>query len=98
IMDFTDSANPKEIAYFDRGPINDEILVTGGYWSAYYYDGYIYGTEITRGLDVFKLTPSEYLTVKEIEQAAGAYPINGPMVFNPQQQIPMAWPESGASK
>ena len=98
IMDFTDSANPKEIAYFDRGPINEEILVTGGYWSAYYYDGYIYGTEITRGLDVFKLTPSEHLTAKEIEQAAGAYPINGPMVFNPQQQIPMAWPESGASK
>jgi uncharacterized protein (DUF305 family) len=98
IMDFTDSANPKEIAYFDRGPINDEILVTGGYWSAYYYDGYIYGTEITRGLDVFKLTPSEHLTAKEIEQAAGAYPINGPMVFNPQQQIPMAWPQSGASK
>ena len=98
IMDFTDSANPKEIAYFDRGPINDEILVTGGYWSAYYYDGYIYGTEITRGLDVFKLTPSEHLTAKEIEQAAVAYPINGPMVFNPQQQIPMAWPETGSSK
>jgi uncharacterized protein (DUF305 family) len=98
IMDFTDSTNPKEIAYFDRGPINEEILVTGGYWSAYYYDGYIYGTEITRGLDVFRLTPSEYLTAKEIEQAAGAYPIDGPMVFNPQQQIPMAWPESSASK
>ena len=98
IMDFTDSYNPKEIAYFDRGPINDDILTTGGYWSAYYYDGYIYGTEITRGLDVFKLTPSEHLTAKEIEQAAGAYPINGAMVFNPQQQIPMAWPENGASK
>jgi hypothetical protein len=98
IMDFTDSTNPKEIAYFDRGPINEEILVTGGYWSAYYYDGYIYGTEITRGLDVFRLTPSEFLTAKEIDQAAGAYPINGPMVFNPQQQIPMAWPESSASK
>ena len=97
IMDFTDSYNPKEIAYFDRGPINDDILTTGGYWSAYYYDGYIYGTEITRGLDVFKLTPSEYLTEKEIQQAEQAYPISGPMVFNPQQQIPMAWPNTGAS-
>ena len=53
-MDFTDSTNPKEIAYFDRGPIDKDILITGGYWSAYYYDGYIYGTEITRGLDVLK--------------------------------------------
>ena len=98
IMDFTDSYNPKEIAYFDRGPINEDILTTGGYWSAYYYGGYIYGTEITRGLDVFKLTPSEYLSQKEINQALKAYPAVGPMVFNPQQQVPMEWPEAGASK
>ena len=99
IMDFTDSYNPQEIAYFDRGPINEDILTTGGYWSAYYYGGYIYGTEITRGLDVFKLTPSEYLSEKEINQALEAYPMVGPMVFNPQQQVPMAWPEAaGASK
>jgi uncharacterized protein (DUF305 family) len=98
IMDFTDSYNPQEIAYFDRGPINEDILTTGGYWSAYYYGGYIYGTEITRGLDVFKLTPSEYLSEKEINQALNAYPAVGPMVFNPQQQVPMAWPEAGASK
>ena len=98
IMDFTDSYNPQEIAYFDRGPINEDILTTGGYWSAYYYGGYIYGTEITRGLDVFKLTPSEYLSEKEINQALKAYPAVGPMVFNPQQQVPMAWPEAGASK
>ena len=98
IMDFTDSYNPQEIAYFDRGPINEDILTTGGYWSAYYYGGYIYGTEITRGLDVFKLTPSEYLSEKEINQALEAYPAVGPMVFNPQQQVPMAWPEAGASK
>ena len=98
IMDFTDSYNPQEIAYFDRGPINEDILTTGGYWSAYYYGGYIYGTEITRGLDVFKLTPSEYLSQKEINQALNAYPAVGPMVFNPQQQVPMAWPEAGASK
>ena len=91
IMDFTDSSNPKEIAYFDRGPIDKDFLVTGGYWSAYYYSGYIYGTEITRGLDVFKLIPSEYLNQTEINQAEKAYPLKGPMVFNPQQQIPMIW-------
>ena len=47
-MDFTDSLNPIEIAYFDRGPILEDILITGGYWSTYYYEGFIYGTEITR--------------------------------------------------
>ena len=93
VMDFTDSTSPKEIAYFDRGPIDQDILVTGGYWSAYYYDGFIYGTEITRGLDVFKLLPSEYLNQKEIDQASNATPALGPMVFNPQQQIPMMWPD-----
>jgi hypothetical protein len=96
IMDFTDSAAPKEIAYFDRGPIDKDILITGGYWSAYYYDGYIYGTEITRGLDVFKLVPSQFLSKKEIDQASNAYPFQGPMVFNPQQQIPMVWPKSSS--
>ena len=98
IMDFTDSYNPQEIAYFDRGPINEDILTTGGYWSAYYYGGYIYGTEITRGLDVFKLTPSEYLNEREINQAMKAFHALGPMVFNPQQQVPMSWPKAGASK
>ena len=98
IMDFTDSSNPIEIAYFDRGPINDDILTTGGYWSAYYYDGYVYGTEITRGLDVFKLIPSKHLSKKEIEQASKAFPVEGPMVFNPQQQIPMSWPNAASSK
>jgi uncharacterized protein (DUF305 family) len=94
IIDFTDSSNPYEIAYFDRGPIFEDILITGGYWSSYYYDGYIYGTEITRGLDVFKLTPSEYLSEEEINRAANAYPAIGPNTFNPQQQIPMVWPEN----
>ena len=96
IMDFTDSLNPIEIAYFDRGPILEDILITGGYWSTYFYEGYIYGTEITRGLDVFRLTPSEYLTKGEITAASNAYPIDGIRVFNPQQQIPMAWAESSS--
>ena len=93
IMDFTDSLNPLEIAYFDRGPILEDILITGGYWSTYYYEGFIYGTEITRGLDVFRLTPSEYLSKGEITAASNAYPVDGIRVFNPQQQIPMSWAE-----
>ena len=94
IIDFTDSSNPIEIGYFDRGPILEDILITGGYWSTYYYDGFIYGTEITRGLDVFKLTPSEYLSKDEILAASKAYPAIGSRVFNPQQQVPMTWPST----
>jgi uncharacterized protein (DUF305 family) len=97
IVDFTASTKPVEIAYFDRGPIDDDILMLGGYWSAYYYNGYIYGTEITRGLDVFKLTPSQYISELEIDQASEAFPLFGPGVFNPQQQIPMTWPLKKAS-
>lgn len=94
VLDFTDSENPIEIAYFDRGPISDEKLVTGGYWSAYFYEGNIYATEIARGLDVFQLTPSNFLTNDEITAATYAFPEIGPSrLFNPQQQIPMTWRE-----
>jgi hypothetical protein len=55
VFDFTDPANPFEIAYFDRGPMDAERLVSGGYWSAYWYNGHIYGSEMARGLDVFRL-------------------------------------------
>ena len=90
VMDFTDSSNPVEIGYFDRGPISEDELITGGYWSAYYYEGYIYATEITRGLDVFKLLPSQFLSEDEIDAASKALPIQGPQrLFNPQQQIPL---------
>ena len=96
VIDFTDSSDPKEIAYFDRGPIDKDILVTGGYWSSYFYEGYIYGTEIVRGLDVFRLTPSQYLTENEIDAASKAYPESGSRIFNPQQQIPMSWPDNAS--
>jgi uncharacterized protein (DUF305 family) len=89
VIDFTDSAKPVEIAYFDRGPVDAEKLVTGGFWSTYYYDGRIYGSEITRGLDVLALEPSEYITANEI--AATALATADP-VFNPQQQFAMKWP------
>jgi len=69
IMDFTDANNPMEIAYFDRGPIDPKMLILGGDWSAYWYNGHIYGSEIARGLDVFELTPTKYLTQNEIDAA-----------------------------
>jgi uncharacterized protein (DUF305 family) len=89
VLDFTDSASPREIAYFDRGPISAERMAMGGFWSAYWYGGKIYGTEIARGLDVFALTPSEHLTANEI--AAASLASYGGR-FNPQQQLPVTWP------
>ena len=88
VMDFTDSENPVEIAYFDRGPIHEDKLVLGGYWSTYYYNGRIYGTEIARGLDVFELTPSAHMSEAEIEAAANA---DMGDLFNPQQQFEVTW-------
>jgi hypothetical protein len=69
IMDFTDAEHPFEIAYFDRGPIDPKKVILGGDWSAYWYNGYIYGSAIARGLDVFKLEPSKFLTQNEIDAA-----------------------------
>jgi len=94
LMDFTDSENPIEIGYFDRGPISEEQLISGGYWSTYYYEGKIYGTEIARGIDVFEMMPSQFITQKEIDMAAKAYPAVGDKrLFNPQQQFPLTWPK-----
>ncbi|HEX9930475.1 MAG TPA: hypothetical protein VGB02_18200 [Pyrinomonadaceae bacterium] len=69
IMDFTDPNNPVEIAYFDRGPIDPKMIVMGGSWSAYWYNGHIYSSEIARGLDIFELTPTKHLTQNEIDAA-----------------------------
>ena len=90
VIDFTNSTEPVEIAYFDRGPIDAEALVTGGFWSSYWYNGLIYGTEIIRGLDVLELTPSEYLSAHEI---AASNMADLGSVFNPQQQFPVSWPQ-----
>jgi hypothetical protein len=89
VIDFTDTANPVEIAYFDRGPIHDERMVIGGYWSTYWYNGKIYGTEILRGLDVMDLQVSEFLTENELAAAKLA---NMGNTFNPQQQFQVTWP------
>jgi len=92
VFDFTDSAKPVEIAYFDRGPLDPRQLITGGYWSTYWYRGHIYGTEIARGLDIFKLVPSEYLSENEIEAAN----LVRPAAFNAQQQLRTVWPAASA--
>ena len=88
VFDFTDSANPVEIAFFDRGPMNAERQMRGGHWSAYWYRGYIYGSEISRGLDVLELLPSEHLTENELAAAASIVPA----AFNAQQQRAIDWP------
>ena len=69
IMDFTDPSHPVEIGYFDRGAIDPKMVVMGGHWSAYWYNGYIYGSEIARGLDILELTPTEHLSQNEIDAA-----------------------------
>nr|WP_314443574.1 DUF305 domain-containing protein [uncultured Sphingomonas sp.] len=90
ISDFTDSSRPTEIGFFDRGPVYKDELVMGGFWSAYYYKGRIYGTEIARGLDVLALQPSAQLSQNEIAAAALAVHQDGR--FNPQTQAPVSWP------
>jgi hypothetical protein len=88
VFDFTDTANPVEIAYFDRGPLDASTLITGGYWSAYWYNGYIYGAEMARGLDVFRLTATEQLSQAEID-AAQLVQVDR---FNVQHQDRVTWP------
>jgi hypothetical protein len=88
IMDFTDAEHPYEIAYFDRGPIDPKTLILGGDWSAYWYNGYIYGSEIARGLDIFKLTPTKFLTQHEID---AANQVHFPEL-NVQNQQKIVWP------
>ena len=55
VWDFTDSENPREIGYFERGPLSKERLVGGGTWSSYYYNGYVYSNDLVKGFDVLKL-------------------------------------------
>jgi len=92
VFDFTDPTHPFEIAYFDRGAIDEKTLIVGGYWSAYWYNGRIYGSEISRGVDIFRLLPSEHLTQNEID-AASAARLD---VFNPQMQPKITWPSTPA--
>ena len=92
VFDFTDAAHPVEIAFFDRGPLDPTKLIIGGFWSTYWYNGYIYGTEIARGLDIFKLTPSEFLSQNEIDAASQVHSTE----FNAQDQQRITWAPTSA--
>src|SRR5829696_6892847 len=90
VMDFTDASHPVEIAYFDRGPIDPKMLILGGDWSAYWYNGNIYASEIARGLDIFELTPTKFLTQNEIDAAKTVH-----LDYkNTQGQTRLEWPAS----
>jgi hypothetical protein len=92
LFDFTDSAHPKELAFFDRGPVSAASLVLGGMWSGYWYNGLVYGTEIARGFDTFGLTPTDALSENEI--AAASEPKFAQ--FNAQLQPRITWAPSYA--
>jgi len=88
MVDFTDAAHPVEIAYFDRGPIDGAKRVLGGQWSAYWFNGYIYGSEITRGVDVLKLVPNKFITQNEIDASNQVHFDE----LNVQNQPKITWP------
>ena len=88
IFDWTDASHPTEIAYFDRGPMDGTKLVNGGSWSVYWYNGYMYSSEISRGLDIFELAPSPMMTQNEID-AAKLVRFD---FFNTQNQPKLTWP------
>ncbi len=88
IVDFTDAERPVEIAYFDRGPIDPNMLVLAGDWSAYWYNGHIYASEIARGLDIFELAPTKFLTQNEIDAAKTVQVAE----LNVQNQQKIEWP------
>jgi uncharacterized protein (DUF305 family) len=90
VFDFTDPANPIEIAYFDRGPVNADTATVAGHWSAYWYNGRIYGSEILRGLDVLRLVPGPNLSPNEIVAAESVRSDQ----FNPQLQTRFTWEPS----
>jgi len=88
VMDFTDAAHPIEIAYFDRGPVHPKMMTLGGDWSAYWYNGNVYASEMARGLDVFELTPTKFLTQNEIDAAKTVRVAE----LNVQNQEQIVWP------
>jgi hypothetical protein len=90
VFDFTDAARPVEIAFFDRGPVDAKELHSGGFWSAYWYNGYVYGSEIARGIDIFRLKPSEHLSQNEIDAAT----LVRVEELNTQEQKKIVWPAS----
>lgn len=90
IVDFTDPMKPFEVASFDRGPLDAEHLKVGGSWSAYWFNGRIYSSEIARGLDVLRLAPSDVLSAAEIAAAESVMANE----INPQTQTRVVWTDS----
>jgi hypothetical protein len=90
VVDFTDAQHPMEIAYFDRGPLDATKRTLGGQWSTYWYNGYIYGSEIARGVDVFKLVPNKFITQNEIDAANQVHFDE----LNVQNQPKIVWPSN----
>jgi hypothetical protein len=88
VFDWTDIKHPTEIAFFDRGPIDSTKMILGGTWSAYWYNGVIVSSEITRGLDVFELSPSDELSRNEIDAARTVHVD----YLNVQDQPKFTWP------
>ena len=92
VFDWTDAAHPKEIAFFDRGPVDSTTFDMGGSWSVYWYNGLLVSSEIARGLDVFELSPSAFLSQNEID-AAKTVRFDQ---LNVQDQQKFVWPPSFA--
>jgi hypothetical protein len=92
IFDWTDAAHPREIGFFDRGPVDSTRIAGGGSWSAYWYNGVIVSSEISRGLDVFELTPSQFISQNEIDAARTVHLD----YLNTQGQPKFVWPASFA--
>ena len=92
LIDITNPAKPVEIGFFDRGPVSGEKLAMGGEWAAYWYNGFVVGSEIARGLDLLRLKPTPLLSRNEIEAAESARVEQ----LNPQHQEPFVWPASFA--
>ena len=90
VVDFTDPTKPVELAYFDRGPVDTARTVIAGSWGAYWYNGYVYSSEMQRGLDVLELVPSDLLSQNEIDAAKSVVMAQ----FNPQMQPRIVWPAS----
>ena len=92
LIDWTDPTHPVEIAYFDRGPVDGEVMRMGGSWSVYWYNGVIVNSEIARGLDILELVPSEAMTQNEID-AANSVELTH---LNSQGQPIFEWPATFA--
>jgi hypothetical protein len=90
VFEWTDPAHPREIAFFDRGPVDGTKMADGGSWSAYWYNGVIVSSEIARGLDIFELKPSGFISQNEID-AAKSVRLD---YFNTQDQPKFVWPAS----